>query len=128
MIEVSNITLQEAYSATIEFFRCIQSITDFPDEVQLTLEEFEFVKSSFGEYWLVTLGVVSFLQDHTYTHNYRIFKVNAVTKEVAFMKKRFMGHQEDKAIGETTILPQEPIPEIDLSPFLPNWRPAPNSY
>lgn len=51
------ITLEQAYSVATEFFRGIQYKTVFAGNSQLTLEEFEFVKSL--NCWFITLGFVT---------------------------------------------------------------------
>jgi len=116
------ITIEEAYCAATEFFKSIQFKTTFAGGTQLTLEEFEFAEPL--NCWFITLGFVPVRREeteeqyNTFKREYRIFKVNAVTKEVESMKKGFMGCQEDNTTRGFTITSQEPIPEVDLSEIL----------
>ena len=110
------IRLEQAYHVATEFFKGIQYKTTFAGNSQLTLEEFEFVNSL--NCWFITLGFVPVRREeiqeqyNSFNREYRIFKVNAVTKEAEFMKKGFMGYQEDHNTGEITVTSQSPISEM----------------
>ena len=108
------ITLEEAYDSATKFFRSIQYQTTFANNSQLTLEEFEFVKSL--KCWFITLGFVPVQREEieeqytTPRREYRIFQLDSVTGKVKSMKKGFMGHQEENAINVSS---QEPNLETD---------------
>lgn len=90
------ITLEEACNCAIEFFYSVKHQTTFAGNSQLTLEEFEFVKAQ--KSWFITLSFVPMRRENEQYpivgREYRIFQVNATTKQVEGMRKGFMGYQE----------------------------------